>query len=217
MLIDYVPVLGLRLTTPRLELRLPEPEELAALAEVAAAGIHEPEYMPFVKPWTLEPAEQIKRATVLGHWKQLGQWKPEDWWLNLTVFFEGSPVGTQNLRAQDFAVTRSVGSGSWLGLPFHGRGLGTEMRAAALHLAFAGLGAEEAVSVAFADNKASRAVSAKFGYVPDGLSRRSSEGVLRFDQRLLLSREAWERHRNIEVTVEGLEPCLPMFGLPAAH
>jgi RimJ/RimL family protein N-acetyltransferase len=217
MLIDCVPVLGLRLTTARLELRLPEPEELAALAEVAAAGIHDPEYMPFVKPWTLEPAEKIKRSSILSHWRHLGEWKPEHWSLDLAVFFEGEPIGSQNLRAQDFAVTRSAVSGSWLGLPFHGRGLGTEMRAAALHLAFAGLGAEEAVSVAFADNKASQAVSAKFGYVPDGLSRRSAEGLLRFDQRLLLTREAWERHQNIEVTVEGLEPCLSMFGVTAAQ
>src|ERR1700722_11909119 len=207
MLIDCFPVVGLRLSTPRLELRLPEGEELAAMAEVAAAGVHDPEYMPFVTPWTQGTAEQVKQRTVLHHWKRLGEWTAQDWRLNLTVFFEGAPIGLQNLRATDFAVTRSVGSGSWLGRSFQGRGLGAEMRAAVLHLAFAGLGAEEAVSVAFSDNAASQGVSAKLGYVPAGVYRRSAGGTLRFDQRLVLTREAWERHRKVEVEIEGLEPC----------
>jgi RimJ/RimL family protein N-acetyltransferase len=42
------------------------------------------------------------------------------------------------------------------------------MRAAALHLAFAGLGAREATSEAFADNRASNRVSQTLGYEPNG-------------------------------------------------
>jgi RimJ/RimL family protein N-acetyltransferase len=213
MLIDHVPLLGLRLTTPRLELRLPEPEELATLAEVAAAGIHGPDYMPFLTPWTQAPAAEVCRSAILNHWKRLGSWSPEDWSLGFAVFFDGEPVGRQSMFAKDFGVVRAVDTGSWVSLPLHGRGIGTEMRAAVLHLAFAGLGAVEAVSTAFADNAASQAVSAKLGYVPDGRQRRSAGGVLRIDQRLRLTREDWERHRAVEVTVEGLEPCLPMFGV----
>ncbi|MCW2861495.1 MAG: hypothetical protein JWP48_3203 [Actinoallomurus sp.] len=33
MLVDHFPLLGLRLTTPRLELRLPSPAQLATLAQ----------------------------------------------------------------------------------------------------------------------------------------------------------------------------------------
>lgn len=36
-------------------------------------------------------------------------------------------------------------------------------------------------------------------------------------QRLRLSRADWETHRRAEVGMERLEPCLPMFGLPAAE
>ncbi|GAA0542002.1 hypothetical protein [Actinomadura livida] len=93
MLVDHFPLLGLRLSTPRLELRLPSSEELATLAELAAEGIH--------------------------------------------------------------AV----------------------------------------------------------GYRPDGLERHMIRGALPIDARLRLSRAAWYRHRTTPVTIEGLEPCLPVLGL----
>ena len=62
----------------------------------------------------------------------------------------------QDLIGINFAVLGTVSTFSWLQPSFRRRGLGTEMRAAILHLAFAGLGAGEASSEAFADNDASR-------------------------------------------------------------
>ena len=50
MLIDHWPLLGLRIVTPRLELRLPSGDELAELAELAAEGVHAPDRMPFASP-----------------------------------------------------------------------------------------------------------------------------------------------------------------------
>jgi hypothetical protein len=47
MLIDHWPLAGLRLTTPRPELRLPGPEDLAGPGNAAAAGIHDPAQTPF--------------------------------------------------------------------------------------------------------------------------------------------------------------------------
>jgi hypothetical protein len=41
MLIDHWPLLGLRVRTARLELRLPTEEELADLADLAVRGVHE--------------------------------------------------------------------------------------------------------------------------------------------------------------------------------
>ncbi len=46
------------------------------------------------------------------------------------------------------ATLRTFDTGSWVGRRFQGRGTGTEMRAAALHLMFAGLGAREATTSA---------------------------------------------------------------------
>lgn len=214
MLIDHFPLIGLRLTTPRLELRLPDPEELAALAEVAAAGVHDPDYMPFVTPWTRAPKDELCREVIQSSWETLGRWQPEKWRLGLAVFLDGAPIGVQSIRAEDFGIARQVESGSWLGLAHHGKGIGTEMRAAVLDLAFAGLGAVQAVSTSFQDNPASQAVSRKLGYQPNGLFRRAAEGVARVDLSMVLSREGWERHRAVEVTVEGLQPCLAMFGVP---
>ncbi len=57
-----------------------------------------------------------------------------------------------------------MASGSWLTASAQGRGIGVEMRAAVLHLAFAGLGALEALTSAWEDNVASQRVSLRLGY-----------------------------------------------------
>ena len=120
---------------------------------------------------------------------------------------------TQGIGARDFSVRREVGTGSWLGRAYHRQGLGTEMRAAVLHLAFAGLGAQHAVSGACDDNAASLGVSGKLGYREDGIERhavRAKPAVLR---RLCLTAEQWQQHQRVPVKMEGLSECLPWFGL----
>lgn len=213
MLSDHWPLLGLRLHTDRLELRLPSDEELAELGDVAAAGLHEPDRMPFLSAWTDVPPAQRARAVVQQHWLRRGTWSPDHWALTLVVFAQGRPIGVQAVSAEDFAVTREVRTGSWLGLAHQGRGFGREMRSAVLHLAFAGLGAEEATSAAFTDNPASLAVSARLGYRPDGVQRDNVQGRLRVTRRLRLSRADWERTDRPAVELTGLGPCLPEFGL----
>jgi RimJ/RimL family protein N-acetyltransferase len=215
MLVDHFPLLGLRLTTPRLELRLPSADELGALADLAASGVHDPDVMPFNVPWTDQPPAKAALSVVQHHWRQLGSWDPRNWSLNLTVFHAGVVVGQQSIGASDLAVTREVHTGSWLGRRHQGQGIGTEMRAAVLCLAFDGLDAQEATSGAFEPNVASYAVSRKLGYEPDGFQRRVVRGRLSIERRLRLTRAAWERHRTIPVGIEGLRPCLPLLGLDA--
>jgi RimJ/RimL family protein N-acetyltransferase len=60
----------------------------------------------------------------------------------------------------------AVQDACWLGPGSRGRSIGTEMRAPALHLAFAGLGACEAS----ADNDASNRVSQALRHEPNGTS-----------------------------------------------
>lgn len=145
---QHWPLYGLRLRTPRLELRLPDLELLNDLASVAADGVHVPDEMPFTIPWTDVPPEERGRATFRHVLSTVADWSVQDWALGLAVLHEGRVVGRQDLTARDFAVTGQVSTGSWLGLAHQGRGIGTEMRAAVLHLAFAGLGARTAVSAA---------------------------------------------------------------------
>lgn len=130
---DLAPLFGLRLRTPRLELRLPRSEELDALREVALGGIHPPEFMPFTIAWTDDPELAEFRAY---HEMRRRDWRVEEWHLELGVFLEGEPVGIQAVESRDFPATLTVGTGSWLGRRFQRRGVGTEMRTAALELAF---------------------------------------------------------------------------------
>jgi RimJ/RimL family protein N-acetyltransferase len=213
MLVDHFPQAGLRLRTPRLELRLPDLEELAELGELAIAGIHPPDTMPFLTPWTRDSPDKIALGVIQHHLRSLSEWKPDNWSLKLSVFHEGTTIGIQEINAQDLALRRQVRSGSWLGKAYQGKGLGTEMRAAVLHLGFAGLDAQEAMSFAFTHNAASQAVSRKLGYVMDGTEREVVDGELVIDTRLRLTRDAWEKHRTVDVTIDGLEPCRALFGL----
>ena len=71
----------------------------------------------------------------------MAAFSPESWELGLVAFHDGRPIGVQAVLAKAFAADRTVATGSWLGRAFQGQGLGTEMRAAVLTLAFAGLGA----------------------------------------------------------------------------
>jgi RimJ/RimL family protein N-acetyltransferase len=209
------PLTGLRLRTPRLELRLPSEADLDSLATLAAAGVHDPAVQPFTIPWTdAGPAERA-RGLLQYHWSRWAAFSPADWSLELAVLEGGVIVGMQGVGAKDFATLREVETGSWLGQGFHGRGIGTEMRAAVLHLAFAGLGAESAVSAAFSDNLASQTVSRKLGYQHDGVTRLVSRGRPATQLRFRLDRAAWAGQAPPPVTIEGLAPCLPMFGLPA--
>lgn len=213
MLTDHWPLLGLRVRTARLELRLPAEEELAALADLAARGVHEPGERPFLRPWTdLPPAERAREVTQ-RHWRRRGTWTPRDWILDLVIFENGRPVGVQELAARDFATLREVSTGSWLGRDHQGKGIGTEMRSAALHLAFAGLNAAEATTASFTDNAAPLRISRKLGYRPDGITRDVLHGRPVVSQRLRLTRTDWELTDRPQVTIDGLEPCLGQFGL----
>jgi RimJ/RimL family protein N-acetyltransferase len=208
------PMAGLRLRTPALELRLPSPDDLDALAELAVLGVHDPDVQPFTTPWTDAPPDERALGLLQYHWSRWASWKPSDWRLDLAVIRDGVVVGTQGIGGRDFAVLREVGTGSWLGRHYQGQGTGTEMRAAVLHLAFEGLGAQHAISGAFEDNAASLGVSRKLGYGDDGIERYVVRGYPRTARRLRLTRADWQAARSVPVEIHGLQPCLPCFGLP---
>ena len=208
---NVAPLYGLRLRTPRLELRLGSRQELLELARVAKAGIHPPEEMPFGIPWTDRSAEPtFVEEVVEYHEAALRDWQPATWSLNLLSFFEDRPVGSQSMRAEDFSARREVDTGSWLGQRFHRKGLGTEMRAAVLEFAFRGLGAQAATSGSIFGNESSKRVSEKLGYSMVGTSTLAPRGepVKKYDFRI--EREEWRC--PFDVTLEGVEPCLPLFG-----
>ncbi len=210
----YWPLFDLRVRTPRLEIRLPTDDDLVALVQLIDQGIHDPATMPFLQPFTDAPAPARQRQALQWWWGKRAAWQPDDWTFTGAVVVDGTVVGVQDLSAASFGVLGKVSTGSWLGRAHQGRGLGAEMRAAIVHLAFAGLGAVEAHSSAFADNGASLAVSRALGYVHNG-----EEVALRRGRRdrvvnLRLDHSVWEATRRHDITIDGLAGCLDLFGLP---
>ena len=212
-LTDAWPLFGLRLRSERLVLRLPTDDELVELMALARAGIHPPDEMPFGVAWSVLPSPAFERGFMQHHWSVRAGWSPEHWTLNLMTELDGVPIGSQGIRADEFAIHRTVDTGSWLGQAYQGRGFGKEMRAAVLGFAFDGLGARVAESAAFADNAASNAVSRGLGYEENGVGTLAPQGVARVSQRFRMTVEGWRARPRPALTIEGLEPCLDLFGL----
>lgn len=206
---DLAPLFALTLRTPRLELRLPTSAELLDLREIAAAGVHPAEEMPFEVPWT--DFERDEQWVVAYHEQLREAWRPDAWDLELGVWAEGRLAGVQGMAAREFAAERQVATGSWLGEQFQRRGYGTEMRAAVLALAFDGLGATVARSGALDRNVASMKVSWKLGYRAVGGGWKSPRGEPVWHTDFELRRE--DRRPLFAVEIEGLEAALPLFGL----
>jgi len=216
---DAWPPARVRIRTPRLELRLPGEGALARLAAVAAAGVHAPGAQPFGIPWGAQPPALRARSVLQWHWVTRGTWTPQQWTLDFAVFLDGEPVGAQGLSAVGFPVRREVATGSWLGLPYQRRGLGTEMRAGVLVLAFTHLGALSAVTGAFEDNTAAIKVSTALGYHHDGHQVAGRDGTRVLARRFRLTAPADTRHWP-PVTISGIDrEFLGMCGAgdPAGH
>ncbi len=208
---DPWPLRHLVLGTPRLELRPDDDASLWELVDVAYGGVHPPEQMPFESAWTDADPRYLGRGACQFFWSERARLAPEHWKIHFVVRSDGRVVGLQELQATSFGVTRVVGTGSWLGMPYQGHGIGTEMRAAVLQLAFDHLGATAARSSAFVDNPASLRVSERLGYRADGSYRTVRRGIAVDGVRLLLDRADFVRP-EWTVEVDGLADCLGLLG-----
>jgi RimJ/RimL family protein N-acetyltransferase len=211
---SFWPLFDLVVRTPRLELRLPREAEFTALIDLADAGIHDPDTMPFFVPWTDLESGPRARETAKWLWSHRANWSPDKWTFTAGVFVNGEPVGMQDVGAENFRAVRSVETGSWLGRAYQGQGLGREMREAILHLAFAGLDAQEALSGAFEDNAASLATSRAVGYEENGEARGQRRDASGRTVRFRMGRDAWDKRRRNDIEIVALDSCLDMFVSP---
>ena len=212
---DIWPFTGLRVVSGDLELRYLDDEMLFRLAALAAQGVHAEDAMPFTTPWTRGTPLEVARSVMTYHWGGRGVVAGTGTTrLELAVVRAGEPVGIQGFFGTDVAVTRTVETGSWLGLRYQGRGIGTAMRRLVLHLLFEGLGMEAATTTAFADNPASNGVTGRIGYEPDGTDVVAREGKPAVSNRYRLTRAAWDAQGDRpDVELHGVEPVRRFLGL----
>ncbi len=207
------PVFNLRITTPRLVLRVANEEETWELTElIDESVVADSTDFPFASAWPLLPSPDRERSAYQFYTSTRAQWQPQNWILLLTAFVDGKPIGLQSIAATNFGKLRSVSTGSWLGAEWQNNGYGTEMRAGTLELAFGGLDALEAHSAYRDGNERSRGVSRKLGYVPNGHERVmfGSEAATNF--RVIVTPDRWLEHQTPGITVEGLDDCVDFFG-----
>lgn len=208
------PPLNLAVRTPRLTLAGATDELLERLVPVVRAGVADAAPWPFDDPMSLyEDSPDREWQWLRGIWRGRARVDPGFWRLYFVVLLGGRPVGMQDLIGVDFTTFGTVTTFSWLEPGRRGRGIGTEMRAAALHLAFAGLNAKEATSDAFADNHASNQVSRALGYAPNGTAWDTRRGEAAPIQCWRLTRDAWQRFRRDDIELAGVQECLPALGL----
>ncbi|WP_321163268.1 GNAT family N-acetyltransferase [Agrococcus pavilionensis] len=205
------PLLGLRLTTPRLELRPLADDDIPHYVAAAASGIHDhAPRTPFGRPWDEAPDMAARSARWI--WQSRVRADRDDWVVMLGVWADGALIGAQDVAARRFPAERTVGTGSWLRRDAQGRGYGTEMRLAALLWAFDSLGAEVAETTAYDWNAASLGVSRALGYQPNGESRHSPrEGVVERELNLRLTADALRRP-EWTLGIEGGEAAARFLG-----
>lgn len=208
---EYWPIFDLRLSVGEVELRPTVDADLQPLADLKPRDLE------------LNPARttfgrgDVDRGswTYQSYWQSVGNWRPDSWNLEFSVFHRDELRGIQTLEGEHFARLRTVDSSSWLVPEARGQGLGKAMRLAVLALAFEGLHAEMAITEAWHDNHSSLGVSRALGYVDNGWYLHTKEP----DQvatmvRMRLARGTFEEHNaGHGVRIDNLEPCLPLFGL----
>jgi RimJ/RimL family protein N-acetyltransferase len=206
MTLQSWPLFGLRITTPRLELRYVDDDLADGLVRLATdKGVHAPDFMPFSTPWTRQESPEREREGMKFYWRTRSMTTATHWVLPFAVHDDGELVGVQDVGADDFAVRRWVVTGSWLALPSQGKGIGKEMRTAVLHLAFDTLGAEAAETSAFHDNPKSLGVTRSLGYKENGWVIDSREGAAARHLRYVMERSDWQARRRDDITVEGVD------------
>lgn len=209
---DVWPLADLQVVTPRLVLRYVTDEVGEQLAALAAKGIHDPATMPFSEPWTDVPSPQLERNALQFYWRNRAELSPARWNLDLAVLADDEVVGMCSVHAEAFAQNRSLTTGSWLGRAYQGRGLGKEMRQAALHLIFAGFDADVALTRAWHDNAASLAVTRSLPYVETGttveIRRDRPDTMLTFE----MTSGRWATVRRGDIRLVGIEAVRTQLG-----
>ena len=214
MSVNLYPPLDLKVITPKLELHGATDALLTQLLPIVREGVAERQPDPFDDPMSLYDDNPVReRKWLQAIWRGRGTVRPEAWRLYFVVMLGEEAVGMQDLIGVNFDTFRTVTSFSWLAPGARQQGLGREMRAAILHLAFEGFGAMHASSEAFFDNVASNRVSEALGYQPNGHDWATRRGEPAMLNRWQLTRDVWTLNRRSDIELVGVEACKPVLSI----
>lgn len=207
------PLAELAVITPVLRLCHVTDELAHELARLAAEGIHDPATMPFAVPWTDAVSPELERNTVRYFRQARAEVSTEHWDVPMAVVVGDEAVGVCAVTADGFPSRRTVSTGSWLGRRHQGRGLGREMRAAALQLIFVGFDADVARTAAWHDNAASLGVTRSLPYVQTGSARQSRRGVFDTMLEFTMTRAQWNTVRRSDIRLLGVDAVVEQLAL----
>ncbi|WP_058235110.1 GNAT family N-acetyltransferase [Devriesea agamarum] len=197
------PPFGVRIEAGELTLRLMRDQDFPEYFELLDSPIFEDEEADHVFPWYRQNPSERQRGALIYQWKVRAGFEPDGWRLPMAVLKNGRIIGSQEISAEQFSVTRCVRSGSWLTRSEQGRGFGKLMRQMMLVFAFDYLGATRAESSAVIGNQASFGVSRVCGYELNGTSVESAGGRSVVEQRFVVTPDTLVRP-DVEVRVIGL-------------
>ena len=207
------PLFDLEVRSPELTLRYPDDDLLVEMVTVAAAGVHDPAFMPFSIPWTRFDPPRLQQEALRFHWTTRAETRPKHFRIPLAVIVDGDVVGASDLVATDFATLGRFETGSWLGVGWQGRGIGKRMRVMTLALGFDGFGAQLATTTAWHDNGPSLGVTRALGYTEQGRRRENREGsadeLLAFD----MTPEQFASIRPDEIEFSGVDAAREFLGI----
>lgn len=211
-LAEIFPPFGLELRCGEVVLAGTRPEHIPDLIEVVRDGILDPALpQPFLVDWTGKPNQELMRWQ--HFWRKCGTFTPDSWTLMLSVVLDGRAIGYQEaVNDGGFLQTRCLETGSWLGLKYQGRGIGTRIRQMAAMFCFDYLGAQELTSSYIDGNVKSSGVSRRLGYVDNGTCRLPDGDGYRVGRHVILTPDALVRPTD-QLEVTGVEPFRSFIGL----
>lgn len=211
-LTEIFPPFGLELCCGEVMLAGTRPDHIPDLIEVVQDGIRDPDLpQPFLVDWSEKPNQELMRWQ--HFWRKCGTFTPDSWTLMLSVVLDGHAIGYQEVVNEGgFLQTRRLETGSWLGLKYQGRGIGTRIRQMVAIFCFDHLGRQELTSSYIDGNVKSGGVSRRLGYVDNGTSRLPDGDGYRMGRHVTLTSDAFVRPAD-QSKVTGVEPFRRFIGL----
>lgn len=207
------PPFALRIRCGDMELSPVRESDYPELADIAGGGVRRHDLPAFLVNWDSGTRDEVARSIAQYQWSTRANFRVNDWTIEFTVRVGGRVVGVQGVSAQDFPRTRSVSTGSWLALHEQGRGYGTRMRRAAVTAFADHFDAVSFHSGFFQGNDASRKVSEKLGYSPNGVKTIVAQDASAHVERQVILAAADIKRGSDLVEVVGTERVRRFLGL----